>query len=127
MDKKINIAIIAGGFSNEREISLMTAQQIAQHLPQDKYEIKIIEITPEKTWLLRHDLQEIAEATEENELAVINNNLDRLNVSENIDLAFLALHGKFGEDGRIQSMLEYWQIPYTGSGVLASALGMNKS
>ena len=126
MAEKLNIAVIAGGFSNERDISLLTAKQIADNLPSDKYQVKIIEITPERTWLLRHDLKEIASEEENNELAVINNHLDRLNVSENIDVAFLALHGKFGEDGRIQALLDYWQIPYTGSGVLASALGMNK-
>ena len=126
MDKKLNIAIIAGGFSNEREISLMTATQIAKFLPADKYQIKIIEITPEKTWLVRHDMQEINDGSEVNDLAIINNNIDRLNIGDGIDVAFLALHGKFGEDGRIQAMLDYWQIPYTGSGVLASAIGMNK-
>lgn len=126
MDKKLNIAIIAGGFSNEREISLLTATQIAKYLPADKFEVKIIEITAEKTWLIRGDMKEIGDSAGTDELAIINNNLDRLNISEGIDVAFLALHGKFGEDGRIQAMLDYWQIPYTGSGVLASALGMNK-
>ena len=44
----------------------------------------------------------------------------------NIDVAFIAMHGKFGEDGKIQALLETAGISYTGSGVLASALGMNK-
>lgn len=126
INKKLNIAIIAGGFSNEREISLMTASQIAKFLSKDKYAVKIIEITPKKTWVIRHDIDEISIGPMDNELAVVNNNLDRLNINESIDVAFLALHGKFGEDGRIQAMLDYWQIPYTGSGVLASAIGMNK-
>ena len=126
MSKKINVAIIAGGFSNEREISLMTAQQVAKNLPTEKYNIKIIEIALDRSWLLRTGLADIDSEANENESVIVNNNLDRLNIGENIDVAFLALHGKFGEDGRIQAMLEYWQIPYTGSGVLASALGMNK-
>ncbi len=47
-------------------------------------------------------------------------------VKEKIECAFLALHGRFGEDGTIQGMLELMRIPYTGSGVLASALAMHK-
>jgi len=47
-------------------------------------------------------------------------------VKERIEFAFLALHGKFGEDGTVQGMLELMKIPYTGSGVLASALAMDK-
>lgn len=44
-----------------------------------------------------------------------------------IDFAFLCLHGSFGEDGQIQGILEYLKIPYTGSGILPSAIGMDKS
>ncbi|MEI6288183.1 MAG: D-alanine--D-alanine ligase [bacterium] len=122
---KINIAIIAGGFSNEREISLLSAGQIAQALPTDKYEVKIIEITPDKKWLLRPDLKAIGEQSTGHELLSSQTTPDKLDLPS-IDVVFLSLHGKFGEDGRIQAILDYQGVPYTGSGVLASALGMNK-
>ena len=126
MPNKIRIAIIAGGFSNERDISLMTAAQIAKNLPPEKYDIKVIEIAPDKTWLLRNDLKEISNETASHQLIIANQGITPAALSEKIDVAFLALHGQFGEDGRIQAMLDYWNVPYTGSGVLASALGMNK-
>jgi len=100
MSKKINIAIIGGGFSSEREISLKTSRQIAAVLPTDKYKVSFIDIDKKNNWLKK--------------------------ITKKIDVAFIALHGKFGEDGKIQAILDSFQIPYTGSGVLASALGMNK-
>lgn len=100
MGKKINIAIIGGGFSSEREISLKTSRQVAAVLPTDKYKVSFINIGKKNNWLKK--------------------------ITKKIDVAFIALHGKFGEDGKIQAILDYFQIPYTGSGVLASALGMNK-
>ncbi len=53
--------------------------------------------------------------------------LEPSQLSQHIDIAFLCLHGKNGEDGRLQGMLEWYGIPYTGSGILSSALGMNKA
>jgi len=99
MNKKINIAIIGGGVSNERDISLKTSRQITEALSTKKYKISFIDVG-KKDWLKK--------------------------INTKIDVAFIALHGKFGEDGKIQAILDFFEVPYTGSGVLASALGMDK-
>jgi len=88
-----------GGLSREREISLKTGKAILKALMNRGYSSCPIDVS-----------QDIAE---------------RL-VKERIECAFIALHGRFGEDGTIQGMLELMRIPYTGSGVLASALAMHK-
>lgn len=125
MPPKIKVAVIGGGFSNERDISLMTAEQIAAALPADKYDVSLIEITPEKVWLLRDDFKQLEEAGLGSELIALDPKNPALKNSA--DVVFIALHGKFGEDGRIQAIFDLLEIPYTGSGVLASALGMNKA
>jgi D-alanine-D-alanine ligase len=97
--RKKRIAVMMGGFSQEREISLKTGKAILKALTEKGYTVIAIDIrdsVPEKL------------------------------VKEKIECAFLALHGRFGEDGTIQGMLELMRIPYTGSGVLASALAMHK-
>ncbi len=98
---KLKIAVLAGGISNEREVSLNTAEQIISNLPSDKYEVNKVEVNADFHWI---------EELKQNKP----------------DVAFIALHGKFGEDGRTQSVLEYLGVKYTGSGVLASAFGMDK-
>ncbi|MEK7651993.1 MAG: D-alanine--D-alanine ligase [Patescibacteria group bacterium] len=98
---RLKVAVLAGGISNEREVSLDTAEQILSNLSQEKYEVFKVEVNADLKWI------------EE-----LRNNKP--------DVAFIALHGKFGEDGRTQAVLEYLGIKYTGSGVLASAFGMDK-
>ncbi|MFO7819708.1 MAG: D-alanine--D-alanine ligase [Halanaerobacter sp.] len=93
------IAVIRGGKSAERKISLKTGQAILTALKSKDYEV--VDIDPK-------------------------NNLHQQLVDNEIDLAFIALHGRYGEDGTIQGYLELEGIPYTGSGVLGSALAMDK-
>ncbi|MFQ5964485.1 MAG: D-alanine--D-alanine ligase [Candidatus Scalinduaceae bacterium] len=98
LDKK-NIAVLMGGISSEREISFQSGKAVANALR--KTNNNVIEI-------------------------VVNDSVvDELDNHE-IDVAFIALHGYFGEDGGIQEILESKGIPYTGSGVYASKLAMNK-
>jgi D-alanine-D-alanine ligase len=97
--KRKRIGVMMGGLSREREISLKTGKAILKALIEKGYAAYPIDVGPD-----------IAEA------------LSR----EKIECAFLALHGRFGEDGTIQGMLELMRIPYTGSGVLASALALHK-
>jgi D-alanine-D-alanine ligase len=106
MKKKIKVAVLSGGISNERGVSLKTAAQIAKALPKDKYQVSVLDIPK----------------NENKALKVLAKKLD----PKKIDVAFIALHGRFGEDGKIQGILDVLKIPYTGSGVLASALGMDK-
>ena len=91
-----------GGRSSEREISLLSGKEILANIDKDAYSVSSLEI-PKKgnAWVNR-----------------------LLNLKP--DLVFIALHGTFGEDGSIQGMLEQLGIAYTGSGILASAIGMDK-
>jgi D-alanine-D-alanine ligase len=97
--KKKKIGVMMGGLSREREISLRTGKAILKALIEKGYNASAIDVG-----------QDIAETL----------------VKEKIEIAFIALHGRFGEDGTIQGMLELTRIPYTGSGVLASALALHK-
>lgn len=95
----MKVAVLMGGVSSEREVSLMTGEGIVNNLNKEKYEVYPI---------------------------VINNKSEVLEKVKNMDFVFLALHGEFGEDGSIQALLESIDMPYSGSGVLSSALCMNK-
>jgi D-alanine-D-alanine ligase len=97
--KKKKIGMMMGGLSREREISLKTGKAILKALTEKGYTACPIDVG-----------QDIAETL----------------FKEKIECAFIALHGRFGEDGTIQGMLELMRIPYTGSGVLASALALHK-
>lgn len=95
----MKIGIIMGGISSEREISLNTGKSMAEALKDTDYEV--IEI-------------------------VINDKKDILNIPE-IDFALIALHGKFGEDGTIQTYFDIMNIPYSGCNQLTSAICMDKN
>jgi D-alanine-D-alanine ligase len=97
--KKKKVGVLMGGWSREREISLKTGKAILKALTEKGYPAVSVDVG-----------DDIVEKL----------------VKEKIECAFLALHGRFGEDGTIQGMLELMRIPYTGSGVLASALAMHK-
>ncbi|MFA6504081.1 MAG: D-alanine--D-alanine ligase [Patescibacteria group bacterium] len=130
MSHKIKAAVICGGMSNEREVSLKSGKQVLENLDHEKYEPLMVEITGSGQWLLHDSEPKKALASQDDvgqQLAIrspfeVNGNLDKP-----FDVAFLALLGKFGEDGRMQALLELIGIPYTGSGVLASALCMDKA
>ncbi|MBE3581735.1 MAG: D-alanine--D-alanine ligase [Thermoanaerobacteraceae bacterium] len=95
----MKIAVLMGGPSSEREISLKSGEAVYQALLSKGHEVFKVDLTP----------------TTPAEL-----------LASRPDLVFIALHGKPGEDGSVQGMLEVMGIPYTGSGVLASALTMDK-
>ena len=96
---KKKILIISGGISKENEISLQTGNQVAKELKNNKYSVKICEP---------------------------NHNLFKVIKKFKPNIIFNALHGQYGEDGYIQSILENIGIPYTHSGVIASAKAMDK-
>jgi len=97
---KKNILILAGGISKERLISLDTGLQVAKELKKNGYKVKISE--PD---------------------ASLSKNINQFKPN----VIFNALHGQFGEDGYIQTILEGFKIPYTHSGVVASSLAMDKA
>ena len=98
--KDKTIAVVMGGPSPEREVSLNTGNAILQALLQKGYKAKAIDLLPEK----------FADQLKEN----------------GIEIVFNAVHGLYGEDGRMQGFLDMLGIPYTGSGVEANALAMDK-
>lgn len=93
------IAVIMGGRSGEREVSLRSGQRVFKSLKSQGFKVTSLDSD-----------------------AKLADNLKK----SRIDIAYIMLHGRYGEDGTIQGMLEHLGIPYTGSKVLASALAMNK-
>lgn len=94
------IAVLMGGRSLERDVSLMSGQRVCDALAERGYKVLALDVTPELVSTLR---------------------------AEKPDAVYIALHGKHGEDGTIQELLEFLGIPYTGPGVAASALAWNKA
>ncbi len=109
----IKVGVIRGGISSEYEVSLKTGSNVLSHLRGDKLNqiYKPIDILIDKdgTWHIGGRPVEIKD------------------VFHSVDVIFNALHGDFGEDGKVQQMLDQWKIPYTGSGAFPSALGYNKA
>ncbi len=97
--KDKRIGVLLGGLGSEREISLKTGEAVAKALVERGYDVQRV---------------------------YVDRDLDRVLRQSPIDAAFNALHGPYGEDGCVQGLLEMMGIPYTGSGVLASALAMDK-
>ena len=97
--KSKKIAVLMGGLSAEREVSLKSGAAVHQALLAGGYHAVAIDVGRDLAAVL---------------------------VQEKVEAAFIALHGRYGEDGCVQGLLELMQIPYTGSGVLASALAMHK-
>lgn len=96
---EMKIGVIMGGISSEREVSLNSGKEIVNYFDKNKYEVVPI---------------------------LIDKKDDIVEKAKDIDVAFIALHGKFGEDGIIQAVLETMDVPYTGCGPLASGVCMNK-
>ena len=98
--KKLNLALLCGGSSAEREVSLKSGEQVYESLDKQRYQV------------FRYDPRD---------------DLSRLvKDAHKIDVALIIMHGRLGEDGTIQGFLELLGIPYHGSGVIGSALAMNK-
>lgn len=101
--RKIRVAILMGGPSSEHEVSLRTAANVARALDKTKYETKKVLIDRLGNWEISPE-----------------------ELKQHVDVAFIAMHGTYGEDGTVQSILEANEIPYTGSDAMTSALAMNK-
>lgn len=141
--RKIRVAVLFGGQSAEHDVSLRSAQTVIGALDKDRYEVTQIGITREGRWLAGGEpmaaLTAVSpmflNATAENGHAA-NGHLPAIDpnapmtfppdVSDGVDVVFPVLHGPFGEDGTVQGMLELTGLPYVGSGVLGSAVAMDK-
>ncbi|MBM4435569.1 MAG: D-alanine--D-alanine ligase [Chloroflexi bacterium] len=156
MTKRIRVGVLAGGASAERQISLATGLQIAEHLPKARYDVVLMDplalmagnrhlsaeqrahakaladrsgrVDPlterDRRELPAEFLRQIERAAEA--LVPVTSAIVPSAGEAPIDVAFIALHGPWGEDGTLQGLLEILGIPYVGSGVLASALAMDK-
>lgn len=138
---KIKVAVIFGGASSEHDISLISATNVIENMPKDKYEAICIGITKKGRWLYYPgDVSNIASGEWEKDpdcsSAVISPDPLHKGVItlENgeytirkVDVVFPVLHGKNGEDGTIQGLLDLSKIPYVGCGLLASAACMDKT
>jgi len=122
------VGVILGGMSSEREASLASGRQVCVHLNPQKYSAVPLFMDLEgRLWQIPHKL--LIQNTTKDIIARLAGEATRVRYEELpslIDFAFIALHGKFGDDGCVQGMLELLGIPYTGSGVLASAVCMDK-
>src|SRR3989338_4621726 len=108
LSSKIRVAVLRGGPSSEYEVSLKSGESILRHLHEDKYQPQDVLIDRQGVWHLRGLPVEPRRAL------------------EHTDVVVNGLHGEWGEDGKVQQLLDAFSVPYTGSGALLSAEGMNK-
>jgi D-alanine-D-alanine ligase len=145
MPGKITVVLLFGGRSSEHSISCATAGGVLEAIDRSRFDVIPVGITPEGAFVLEdddpakfrldvHALPRVADngtrilwpdSTETRSLSVRSAAGDVRQLGD-VDVVFPILHGPFGEDGTIQGLLELVGLPYVGSGVLASALGMDK-
>ena len=123
---KKHIIILAGGPSSEHEVSLKTADEIIKNLDPRKYLAHKIVVTKNGQWLMPQSAAGLVSNSPRDLILSEKQALGSIK-NKNISVVFIAMHGEYGEDGKIQGLLDIAGIPYTGSGVLASALGMDKA
>lgn len=115
MAQRLRILVLGGGPSSEHEISLRTAEMILKNLDPRKYASSLAVIKKNSRWAFNT----------KREYLHIGDAMKRL-TPDNFDFVFIAMHGAFGEDGRAQALLEWTGLPYAGSGILSSAMAMDK-
>jgi D-alanine-D-alanine ligase len=135
MSKK-RVAIICGGQSSEHPISCISARGVLSAIDKNKFEPVLMGITEKGAWVELHDASEFVTGSDGLPYVPENAPAIRADIagfssangrSLSIDLVFPLLHGAYGEDGTVQGFLEMAGIPYVGSGVLASAVAMDKT
>ncbi|KPJ70312.1 hypothetical protein AMJ51_02300 [Microgenomates bacterium DG_75] len=136
---KVRVVILMGGKSPEHEVSLVTGREVVRHLDKRKYQVLPMVISRDgERWQLKspkqillHSPAGVEKTNHKKRIKGGKALLPRgrslpLELKGKPDLVFIAMHGPFGEDGTIQGMLELAGVPYTGAGVLASSLGIDK-
>lgn len=109
MIDKVRVGVLRGGISPEYDVSLKTGGAVLRHLPKEKYHPVDVLLTKEGEWNVNGVPADIP------------------TLAKKVDIVFNALHGEYGEDGKVQRLFDNFSIPYTGSGALSSAIGMNKA
>lgn len=145
MSKKLNVAVVFGGRSGEHEVSVMSARSVVENLDREKYNVFPLYVSRDGQWLPPAEAQKQLSGGDVKQLKTTGFDAElglalkpgvgntpgswqgRTEGLDSIDIIFPVVHGTYGEDGTLQGMLEMADIPYVGAGVLASALGMDKS
>ena len=124
---RIRVAVIVGGRSTEHAISCISGRSIVAALDPARYDVSVIGITRDGRWVRDADggLGIVVDNGPLPEVSAMAASVD-LESSLDVDVVFPVLHGPWGEDGTVQGLLETLGVPYVGSGVLASALSMDK-
>jgi D-alanine-D-alanine ligase len=140
------VAVLFGGRSSEHAISCVTAGSVLQAIDRSRYDVVPIGIARDGRWVLESGDPERLAITDPEKLPEVDHTLPVLSVAQDggagqmvvhepgvlpqalgrVDVVFPVLHGPFGEDGTVQGLLEIADVRYVGSGVLASAVGMDK-
>src|SRR5690349_2652954 len=113
MSKQL-IAVVMGGPSTEHEVSLNSGQAVLDNLDTTKYEVLKAFVSKQEEWFFADETKPLT----------TDQSLKRLKDQD--ATVFIALHGSYGEDGVLQAKLEVAEIPFTGSGMAASKLAMDK-
>lgn len=135
MSKIKNVVVLMGGKTPEYEISLISGREVVRNMPKKYRVLPVIISRDGKTWKLvdkdtvlsLDDPLNLLGTGKDVEIPSSKTKLaTSSDISKKADVCFIAMHGPYGEDGTVQGMLELAGIPYTGPGVLASAVGMDK-
>jgi D-alanine-D-alanine ligase len=144
-DRRLRVAVVFGGRSSEHAISCVSAGSVLRHLDRTRFEVVPVGISADGAWVLGTD-EPAQLVIRDRRLPAVDGAAAALvlpgdptrrelvhiagaragDVLSGVDVVFPVLHGAFGEDGTIQGLLELADVPYVGSGVLASAVGMDK-
>jgi len=131
--KKIRVGVLFGGKSAEHQVSLLSAKNVIESMDKNKYEVIPIAINKTGEWFLHHRFEHcLLDADSPSQISLCPDKGNPLvSLSEHsrhqpFDVIFPVLHGTEGEDGTLQGLLKLTNIPFVGSGVLASAVGMDK-
>lgn len=135
---KIRLAIVCGGRSTEHEVSICSARNVYDAVDKSKYDVSLIKIEKSGAWMLLRSAAELQAApgferftlTGLDETAAQGANMLQTiassSIEQGIDVVFPLIHGAFGEDGCLQGFLRLLNIPFVGTNVLGSAIGMDK-
>jgi D-alanine-D-alanine ligase len=134
--KKIRVGVLCGGQSSEHSISCLSGASLLAAMDREKFEPVPLGITQSGQWVSLEGLTKEL-AIVDGKLPVIPDGAPAVTVNRDgvfaggknldVDVMFPVLHGPYGEDGTVQGLLEMFDIPYVGAGVLASAIGMDKA
>ncbi len=120
--------MLLGGRSSEHAISCVSGRAIVAALDPQRYEVRVIGIRRDGTWVMADDAG-LGVVVDRDRLPEVSSTARRVTLEEalDVDVAFPVLHGPWGEDGSVQGLLETLEVPFVGSGVLASGAAMDKA